>query len=256
MIKKFFKNVLIFLFGNKLRIMKMREGLFKGIFLEINIKNQLALIFGSPEVHLQEVLKKHIKADDLVFDIGANIGYVSIAMSKLVGRKGKVYSFEAIPETAQKCMRNLNLNSCNNVFLTNKAVSHKAEKVIFRIPEDGENHPMASMVWHKKMENIKNIEVETIVIDSDLRFNSLSPSFLKIDVEGAEGNVVLGMEKLIKKCHPVIFIECSKAGRKIVWEVLKKIHYSCYHAVTKEHISEFKKYWSDDFIWIPKNKIL
>jgi len=112
MIKKFFKNVLIFLFGNKLRIMKMREGLFKGIFLEINIKNQLALIFGSPEVHLQEVLKKHIKADDVVFDIGANIGYVSIAMSKLVGRKGKVYSFEAIPDTAQKCMRNLNLNSC------------------------------------------------------------------------------------------------------------------------------------------------
>jgi len=34
--------------------MKMREGLFKGIFLEINIKNQLALIFDSPEVHLQE----------------------------------------------------------------------------------------------------------------------------------------------------------------------------------------------------------
>ncbi len=59
MIKKFFKNVLIFLFGNKLRIMKMREGLFKGIFLEINIKNQLALIFGFPEVHLQEILKKY-----------------------------------------------------------------------------------------------------------------------------------------------------------------------------------------------------
>ena len=92
------------------------------------------------------------------------------------------------------------------------------EKVIFRIPEDGEIHSMASMVWHKNMKNIKNIEAETIVIDSDTRFNSLAPSFLKINVEGAEGNVVLGMKKLIKKYQPVIFIECSKAGREIVWD--------------------------------------
>jgi hypothetical protein len=97
MIKSSIKQILVFIFGNKNQLMKMRKGLFKGIKIEINFKNQLALIFGSPEIHLQEILKKYVTKNAIVFDIGANIGYVSIAMSRLVGENGKVFSFEAIP---------------------------------------------------------------------------------------------------------------------------------------------------------------
>ena len=57
MIKSIAKQILVFIFGNKKRLMKMRKGLFKGIKIEINFKNQLALIFGSPEIHLQKILK-------------------------------------------------------------------------------------------------------------------------------------------------------------------------------------------------------
>ena len=116
--RKIIKFFLILLLGDKLRVLKMRKGLFKGILLEVNLKNQLALIFGTPEIYLQEILKKYVTKNAIVFDIGANIGYVSIAMSKIVGEQGKVYSFEAIPETSNKCKRNLELNSCVNVNLT------------------------------------------------------------------------------------------------------------------------------------------
>jgi hypothetical protein len=50
--REIIKYLLVLFFGDRLRIFKMKRGLFKGISLEINLKNQLSLIFGSPEVHL------------------------------------------------------------------------------------------------------------------------------------------------------------------------------------------------------------
>ena len=250
--RKIVKFFLILLLGDKLRVLKMRKGLFKGILLEVNLKNQLALIFGSPEIHLQEILKKYVTKNSIVFDIGANIGYVSIAMSRLVGDNGRIYSFEAIPETSNKCKRNLELNSCENVSLTNKALSDQSETVIFRIPDGGENHSMASMIWHSSAKDSVEVEVESITIDTDTRFSSLSPTFVKIDVEGAEGKVIKGMQGLIKRCNPVIFIECSKAGRNLVWEIMKKLNYSCFlaHDLSNE-ITDFDKYIHNDFMWLP-----
>ena len=255
MIKNIVKQILVFIFGDKNRLMKMRNGLFKGIKIEINFKNQLALIFGSPEIHLQEILKKYVTKNAVVFDIGANIGYVSIAMSRLVGDNGKVFSFEAIPSTAERCRRNLEFNACDNVQLINKALSAECKKVEFRIPDSGDTHPMASMVWHKNMANVVILEVDSIAIDLDEQFKSLTPSFLKIDVEGAEGQVVLGMQHMISRCLPIIFIECSIAGRHIVWDLLKSLNYKCYQALNIElEVKDFELYFSIDFLWIPPNK--
>jgi FkbM family methyltransferase len=253
---KFFKKIakifLILLLGDKLRVLKMRKGLFKGILLEINLKNQLALIFGTNEIHLQKAIKEHISFADTVFDIGSHIGYVSIAMSKIVGEQGKVYSFEAIPATSNKCKRNLELNSCVNVNLTNKALSDKSETTVFRIPDGGENYPMASMIWHSSSKDFVEVEVESITIDTDTRFSSLSPTFVKIDVEGAEGKVIKGMQGLIKRCNPVIFIECSKAGREVVWDILRNQNkYNCFNAITNKEVINFQDFWSNDFIWLP-----
>ena len=255
MIKNIVKQILVFIFGDKNRLMKMRNGLFKGIKIEINFKNQLALIFCSPEIHLQEILKKYVTKNAVVFDIGANIGYVSIAMSRLVGDNGKVFSFEAIPSTAERCSRNLEFNACDNVRLINKALSAECKKVEFRIPDSGDTHPMASMVWHKNMSNVVILEVDSIAIDLDEQFKSLTPSFLKIDVEGAEGQVVLGMQHMISRCLPIIFIECSIAGRHIVWDLLKSLNYKCYQALNIGiEVKDFELYFSNDFLWIPPNK--
>jgi len=218
--------------------------------LEINLKNQLGHIFNSAEPQLQQILKKHIKKGDVVFDIGANMGYVSIVMSKLVGKKGKVYSFEAIPETTERCNRNIQLNGCKNIQLIRKALSDSIGKVTFRIPNGGDTHPMASMVWHKNIDDAISVEVETMTIDGNEKFENISPSFLKIDVEGAEAKVIKGMEQLIKRDKPSIFIECSKAGREDVWNILKELKYSCYLASNlAEEITDFEEYFHDDFLW-------
>lgn len=230
----------------------MRQGLYKGILLNISPQSHLHLIYRNIEPHFQQILSKYINKGDTVFDIGANIGYVSTAMSKLVGQDGKVFAFEAVPMTAKAFTENIKLNNCTNIQLIQKALSDKVGKATFRIPNGGENHSMASMMWHKSDDDTINVVVDTIVIDQDEKLKQITPSFIKIDVEGAEGLVVKGMQELITKSSPVIFIECSKAGRNVVWEIMKKLNYSCFlaHDLSNE-ITNFDKYIHNDFMWLP-----
>ena len=230
----------------------MRKGLYKGILLNISPESHLHLIYRNVEPHLQQILRKYINKGDTVFDIGANIGYVSTAMSKLVGEEGKVFAFEAIPMTAAAFTKNIKLNNCTNIQLIQKALADTVGKVIFRIPNGGKNHSMASMMWYKSEKDTINVSADTIAIDQDNKLKQITPSFIKIDVEGSEGLVVKGMQELIAKSSPVIFIECSKAGRNLVWEIMKKLNYSCFLAYDlSNEITDFDKYIHNDFMWLP-----
>ena len=187
-----------------------------------------------------------------MFDVGANIGYVSIAMSKLIGKSGKVISFEPIGETSSNFLENIRINESDNITLVSKALSDNVETVTFRIPESRSNHSVASMMWHKSNKKTIDCEVQTFVLDDMQQYKDLSPSFIKIDVEGAEGKVTLGMRNLIIRCRPIVYIECSKAGRENSWKIFKELDYACFFCsdLSKE-IMDFYEYRHNDFVWIP-----
>ena len=248
--KKKVKQLLGFLFGNKRINLKMIHGLYKGINLNVCIKNQLGIILYPNEIHLQDFLKNNLDYGDIAFDIGSNIGYTSILTSQLVGDTGHVYSFEPINETYLILEKNIHLNNCKNITIMNYAISNKNGKVEFNIPDNGENFSMSSMVWGKDSDNNKKQVVKTIKIDDDINFKNLSPKIIKIDVEGAEGLVLDGMQKLISRCKPYLFIECTNIGREMTWSILKSLNYSCFKSGNiKDEIIDFNLYRHNDFIW-------
>lgn len=250
--KKLVKRILEFLFSNKRITLRMIHGLYKGIRLNICIKNQLGLILYPTEIHLQNFLKKNLNYGDTAFDIGSNIGYTSILTSQLVGLTGHVYSFEPINETYLILAKNINLNNCKNLTIINKALSNENGEVEFNIPDKGESLSMSSMVWGKESQNNKKQVVKTIKIDDDPNLRTLSPKIIKIDVEGAEGLVLEGMQKLISRCKPYLYIECTNIGRETTWSILKSLNYSCFKAENnKNEIVNFNLYRHNDFIWIP-----
>ena len=251
--KKIIKQILSVFFPNNRITLLMLHGLYRGIKLNVSIKNKLSLILYPNERSLQRFLNENLSDGDVSFDIGSNIGYTSILASRLVGKNGHVYSFEAINETFLICKKNILLNNCKNLTVINKAVSNKEGEVEFNIPENGESLSMSSMVWGKTSINNKKQIVKTIKIDTDSNFKNLSPKIIKIDVEGAEGLVIEGMKKLISRCRPYLYIECSDFGRETTWEILKSLNYSCFTAKEKSSVVDFNLYKHNDFIWIPND---
>lgn len=239
------------MFPNKRITLPMVHGLYKGIKLNVSINNQLGLIAHPIEPAFQDFLKRYLKAGDLAFDVGANIGYTSILASRIVGPKGHVYSFEPIPDNISVFKKNCRLNNCQNISLIEKALSTQKEEVEFNIPENGHGLSMSSMVWGKTSKGVKKQRVSCICIDQEPSFNDLSPKTIKIDVEGAEGYVIEGMQQLISRCRPILYIECSEIGRETSWNILTSLNYRCFSSDNKVEIGDFEQYAHADFIWVP-----
>ena len=183
--KKIVHNILNFLFSNKRITLRMVHGLYRGIKLNVAIKNQLGIILYPNETDLQRFLSKNLDPGDTAFDIGSYIGYTSILTSKIVRENGHVYSFEPINENLLNLERNIRLNKCKNISIINKALSNKNGESEFIIQDKGGNLGMSSMVWGKTKDNTKKQLVKTIRVDDDSKLRYLSPKTIKIDAEGA-----------------------------------------------------------------------
>lgn len=138
-------------------------------------------------------LKKIIKQGDVFVDIGSNFGYYTLLASKLVGKRGKVFSFEPDPYNFSILQRNIKINKCSNVLCVNKAVGEKDEKINFYI--DAENLGRHNLIpnWSKHI-----LTVDKISLDNFLPKGS-RVNIVKIDIEGGEELAIKGMEKIIQK---------------------------------------------------------
>lgn len=111
---------------------------------------------------------------------------------------------------------------------------------------------MSSLVWHKNDPSAIEVTVNAVSIDELVESGRLAyPRFVKIDVEGAEGIVLRGMRDTLAAAMPILFVECSEAGREITWFLLRELGYQCQAADTRKRINEFEDYRHSDFLWLP-----
>jgi FkbM family methyltransferase len=128
------------------------------------------------------------KRGDVVLDIGANIGLVSIYLAKT--RPGiNIYAYEPIPENYRNLVLNLALNGVTNVQPHNVAIGDKVGKTRMIIGWDntgGATSNLADMSQAK-------IEVDTIPLDLIFIYEQIEQcKVLKIDTEGAEYSILYG----------------------------------------------------------------
>jgi len=145
---------------------------------------------GSYELPVVDILEKHIKKGDVVLDIGANIGYHTLIMARLVGRTGKVFAFEPDPINAEYLLKNAKLNGYQNIAIIQKGVSNKTGQG--RLYQG--NSSSLHTIWDQGKMRYKEIEIITI----DDYLAGQKADFAKIDVEGAEALAVEGMKGTVK----------------------------------------------------------
>jgi FkbM family methyltransferase len=178
------------------------------------LKNYKWSLHTSDETYLSGIydtetfveLKKHLKPSDIVYDLGANEGYYSIVASKIIGEKGTVYAFEPMPENISLLENHIKINSLKNIVVVPKAVSNKLDDLVFTNTNDraGNTYINSSPKFN---ESDVRFSVKATTLDHFcfVEKNKL-PSLIKIDVEGAEYDVLCGAEKVIKESKPIIIV--------------------------------------------------
>lgn len=140
---------------------------------------------GSFEYGKQKLLAGFVKEGDVVWDLGANVGFYSLLSSALAGKNGHVFSFEPSAGNLKFLRRHLQINSISNCTVIEAAVSRKSG--IGRFHMDG------LATDHLAGESEAGTTVTTVSLD-DLVFSGsiLPPSVIKCDIEGAEYEALLG----------------------------------------------------------------
>ena len=155
-------------------------------------------------------VKDSVNKGDIVIDIGANIGYYTLMFAKLVGDTGKIYSFEPDPRNFLILEKNIQINGYNNIILEKKAVSNKLGKSILYVNENSAGSSM-----HKPNNVVNQIDVDLITLDNYFEVNSITPDFIKIDIEGYELNALKGMESILQSSDKTkIMIEYNPLTKK------------------------------------------
>jgi FkbM family methyltransferase len=194
------------------------------------------LNFGSYEGDDAVLMYDLIKPNDIIFDIGANLGWYSLNFSKL-SPNGKIYAFEPLPNTFIKCQRNLALNEVQNVEIYNIGLSNQEGEIKFFYNEKSSGS--SSMKNLLELEDTVEITCKLSTLDSFVQTNGCLPDFIKCDVEGAELSVFQGALNTLKTGQPVVF---TKMLRK--WSAKYNYHPNDIIALFREW--NYECYYSKD----------
>ena len=185
---------------------------------------ELLYVFGFEHTEINQV-SRLLKPNMQILDIGANIGLYSIIASKAVGPAGKIWAFEPSSQTIEYLRKNLQENECDNVHITQSALSDTdggfltlerdsgfgdGERHISQTPQD---HSTSSKMSSKTDDPGDTELVPITTLDAWAAANEVPTEridFIKIDVEGFEFPVLRGgVQLLAANPNLVIMFECE-----------------------------------------------
>ena len=158
---------------------------------------------NASEPGVQLILRDLIKPGDTCLDVGAFQGDLTLMMSRLVGPKGQIVTFEANPLILERLTNNCISNFLTNVFLIHGAVWHKSDEWLQFF-----NNGAASRIDIKSTEKIEDLfRVKSISLDDFLASNKMIPDVVKMDIEGAEKHALRGFANNLELHKPHLVFE-------------------------------------------------
>lgn len=170
---------------------------------------------GHTQPKVTKYICENVSAGETVVDVGAHIGYFTVLFASLVGDSGTVFSFEPNNQNFDVLTNNIDLNGyAHRVNECKKAVSNHTGETMLAV-EKG-NVGASHLVDRADSTGRHQIPVEVSTLDAELGTDDTVPpvDFVKIDVEGLEDLVILGMQSVIEAHRPEILLEFNPD----VWE--------------------------------------
>lgn len=176
------------------------RGPAKGLLIDV-AGSRPSYVLGRAEADMQRLFAATIRPGDVVMDLGANIGFFTLVAAVLAGPTGRVIAYEPSPSTAQAVRRNVELNGLGHVTIVQAAVSDRDGVACLDL---GASDQDASIV---RRDGGRSIPVSTVSVDGEVARLGIMPAFIKVDVEGAEADVVAGMQATLGHRKTVVVCE-------------------------------------------------
>jgi FkbM family methyltransferase len=202
-------------------------GVLKGTRLRLDLQVEKDYWLGTYETELQDAVREFIQPGWVVYDVGANIGYISLMLARAVGTEGQVFAFEALPANLERLRVNVALNELDaRVQIIPGAVGASSAPVRFLVgPSGGMGKAEGSA--GRQADYAQSIQVPGISLDDFVyQQGNPPPKMIKMDIEGGEILALPGMQRLLAEVHPVVFMELhGPEAAQASWQILTAAGY-------------------------------
>ena len=176
---------------------------------------------GTYEKEACGFLQTIILPDAVCYDIGTNLGYHALIMAE-AAKNGHVYAFEPIPQVCEILQKNININHKQNITIVPKAVTREAGKIQL-VRDTSIDQAAIKFAYEGKSLHMRGIiECDGVTLDGFAVEKKTPPSVIKIDVEGAEVDVLQGASSVLEQFHPLVL--CETHGQLAARGVYKILH--------------------------------
>lgn len=196
------------------------------------MKQKLNLKYISPQSFEEQIYCSVVFKDDICYDIGANIGEVSLLLARLTGEHGYVFAFEPVWPTYIKLCKKVQEPADSRALIITVPLGFAGDEKVATIQVPSGDFGMGSLAqaedWSRVLpgSEIMSYKCQFATLDGFIQSSKLpAPDFIKIDVEGAELLVLQGAHKFFEDGHrPIMLIELfapwESAFNYGPWEVL------------------------------------
>ena len=207
---------------------KIAAGDLAGFTILLDMQIDKDYLLGTYEPELQMALRELIPPGAIVYDVGANIGYVSLLLAKAAGQNGHVYAFEALPGNADQWRRNVALNRMEaRLSLFAGAVTQSAGPVRFLVHTSGGMGKAAGSAGradtYQSELTVPGISLDEFVYGQ----GNPPPQVVKMDIEGGEVLALPGMRRILAEARPLMLMELhGPESSRVAWDTLTAAGYS------------------------------
>jgi FkbM family methyltransferase len=197
--------------------LNINSGLLKGEFQGVgyllkartgNFIESIVLGRGIWEPHVAEMISSYVQNDEIVIDVGANIGASTIPLAKQYPDT-LFYLFEPHPEVFGDLLENICLNRLKNIHSFNNAIMNENEVTIFHAQDMKKNINMglSSVKLNRDIGEHAKINVNAIRLDDFFKNIDKRVCVIKIDTQGSELDVLKSARNVIRKFRPAVIFE-------------------------------------------------
>jgi FkbM family methyltransferase len=183
--------------------------------MRINLHGSaLAFAMGNAEPPLQDAMRRLVRPGASFWDIGANVGFFTLLACRLVGPSGSVQAFEPVPANAAAIRHNLTINSLTRATVSEVALAAAPGDGTLLVSGYSAFSRLASTSVPADVKARLEVRLESVdhlVFDVGLP----APDVVKIDVEGAELQVLEGMRMTIERLSPTIICEVHDCNAEL-----------------------------------------
>jgi FkbM family methyltransferase len=211
-------------------LVEVAGGDLRGAKLHLDLKTEKDYWLGTYETDLQAALRRWVKVGWTAYDLGANIGYITLLLARQVGSSGQVIAVEALPANLARLRTNLNLNDLEQqVQVLAGAISDRSGVVDFLVGPSGGTGKMIGSAG-RDLEYSQSLAVNSFTLDELVYQQDYPlPEVIKMDIEGGEVLALAGMRQLLIEAKPLVLIELhGKQAGQAAWEQLTTAGYVLY----------------------------